>query len=136
MNRVIAVAMILFSVPAVANPNLNAMLAEGDADEAANLCDRASPLEFGSSAPCTGILWGIGQTRSALICIQARLPECENDYTLLQRESTARINTLQLMLNDAEDRLKSSDTNNYVLLSVAIGSVTVGLITGFFLFRK
>jgi hypothetical protein len=55
------------------------------------LCPKTTPLIQGDPAPCTGMLWGIEETRLAVACSKVDLPKCLSEQVLTEEKLAAKL---------------------------------------------
>ena len=91
-------------------------------------------MEFpqGQTAPCSGILWGVEESRDALICKTVELPHIEKLLQYTRKKGEAREDALIGRAISAESALAAvpepTKTSTIVLGAVAV--FTVGVLGG------
>lgn len=120
-------AFVLLMTPA----NVTAHLDDGDADNAP-ACVRTSVINAGQQAPCSGLLFSVGQARQALTCVKADLPQCKADHAKSVAYLSAERDSLSVQLQ-AYKAVANSVEPPSVWPVVITGSagVAVGVLLGF-----
>lgn len=54
-------------------------------------CSNTSVINEGQPAPCSGLLWSVERSKSAVICARVDLPRCESELALRQAQIDAML---------------------------------------------
>ena len=97
------------------------------------LCVEAVELYQGDQAPCSGILWGIEDSREAVVCKSVDLPHLRSllDYT--KKVSEAKVDALIARALSAEKALKliPEPVSTSAVIVGAAAVLAVGFLGGF-----
>lgn len=98
-------------------------------------CKEATPVAQGTEAPCTGIIWTLTETRSALKCKQVDLVVAKADLRFCERSKKAETVALTARAVAAESLLRAAPqpSPTWILPAVTTGAALIGVVAGFFL---
>jgi len=99
------------------------------------LCINAQPIQTSAPAPCTGILWGVEETKAALKCQRAILPQCITDARLDRERLDAQLDAMRVRALAAEAAIDHAPKPlpSWVLPAFASASFIVGGVLGVWL---
>jgi len=101
-------------------------------------CINAQPIKSLDPAPCTGVLWGVEETRAALKCKRSLLPQCVADARLDRERLDAQLDAMRVRALAAEAAIDSAPKPlpSWVLPAFATASFLVGGALGVWLSPK
>ena len=95
-----------------------------------NICTSSQPLNSGSVAPCTGILWTIENTRNALKCKRTQLPIMTANWHKCEELKKIENERLQTKIRTAHQIIDAMpQTPHWVLPAVSVGSFLAGALS-------
>jgi hypothetical protein len=103
-----------------------------------SLCTSTAPISVGDTAPCTGIVWPVENTKNALKCKRVDLPTMTARWNLCEATKQIEINRLETKLSTAQDIINAAPdpAPRWILPAVSVGSFLAGALTVALLARQ